>query len=184
MPSGSPSRATSDQRSPAFGERHHRTTGLVPSGVKVRQLQDGLKIDTTCSAWRPGRIGADRRAHPRPPAMCGCIAPQIGGLVCCRIRSLAWANAGLAVRYGSVSWHAVEINIDVQEDLSRPSMRTRGAEVVRGRWCRSMIARSPTEPLEVGGVAVLACCTVSGSAGEAMGLELPIFRPGVSPVAG
>jgi hypothetical protein len=51
---------------------------------------------------------------------------------CCRIRSLAWANAASAVRYGSVSWHAVEVNIGGQEDLPQPSMRTTGAVVGRG----------------------------------------------------
>ena len=50
MPSGSPSRATSDQRSPALWRGAPPNQGWVPSGVKVRQMQDGLKIDTTCSA--------------------------------------------------------------------------------------------------------------------------------------
>ncbi len=48
---------------------------------------------------------------------------------CCRIRSLAWANAASAVRYGSVSWHAVEVNIGDQEDLPRPPMRTSARSV-------------------------------------------------------
>ena len=47
---------------------------------------------------------------------------------CCRIRSLAWANAASAVLYGSVSWHAVEVNIGDQEDLPRPPMRTLGGD--------------------------------------------------------
>jgi hypothetical protein len=55
-----------------------------------------------------------------------------------------------------------------------PSMRTLGAEVARGRWRRSVVGRSPMEPLAVGGVAVLARCTAAGPAGEAMGLELLI----------
>ena len=58
-------------------------------------MQDGIKIDTTSSAQRPGRVGAGR---------------------------LAWANAAAAVTYGSVGWHAVEVSIGGQEDLPRPSM--------------------------------------------------------------
>ena len=63
-----------------------------------------------------------------------------------------------------------------QEDLPRPSMRTLGAELVRGRWSRSAIGRSPMKPLGVGGVAVLPRCTACGPAGKARGPELPIFR--------
>lgn len=82
MPSGSPSRATSDQRSPALWRGAPLNQGpWVPSGVKAREVQHGLKIDTTCSARRRGRVGAGRLAHPRPPATSGCIAPQTGGLV-------------------------------------------------------------------------------------------------------
>jgi hypothetical protein len=71
-------------------------------------------------------------------------------------------------------------------------MRTPGAEVARGRWCRSAVGRSLMEPLAVGGVAVFARCTASEVAGAATGLERPIFkrlcrsrqvhrRPGASP---
>jgi hypothetical protein len=53
-------------------------------------------------------------------------------------------------------------------------MRTPGAEVVRGRWRRSVVGRSSMEPLEVGGVAVLVRCMASGPAGETTRLERPI----------
>jgi hypothetical protein len=68
--------ATSDERSPALWRGAPPNQGPGFPGVKVRQAQDGLKIDTTCSARRPGRVGADRLAHPRPRATSGCIAPQ------------------------------------------------------------------------------------------------------------
>jgi len=58
-------------------------------------VQDGIKINTTSSAQRSGRVGA------------GC---------------LAWANAASAVTYGSVGWHAVEVSIGGQEDLPHPPM--------------------------------------------------------------
>src|SRR6266851_10402697 len=64
-----------------YGEGHHRTRDL---GHLWREGAPGaarLKTDTTCSAQRPGRVGAGRRAHPRPPATSGCIAPQTGGVV-------------------------------------------------------------------------------------------------------
>ncbi len=44
-----------------------------------------------------------------------------------------------------------------------PSMRTPGAEVVRGRWRRSAIGGSLVESLAVVEVAVFECCTASGS---------------------
>jgi hypothetical protein len=55
-----------------------------------------------------------------------------------------------------------------------PSLRTLGGEVIRGRWGKSAIDRSPSEPLTVHDVAVLRCCTASGPAGEAARPELPI----------
>ena len=45
-----------------------------------------------------------------------------------------------------------------------PSMRTLGGEVVRGRWGRSAAGGSLSEPLAVGDVAVLRCCTAAGLA--------------------
>jgi hypothetical protein len=53
------------------------------------------------------------------------------------------------------------------------SMRTLGAEVVRSCWRWSVIGRIPTEPLAVGGVAVLSRCMASGPAGEDTSLERP-----------
>jgi hypothetical protein len=148
----------------------------IPSGVKVRQARDGLKIDTTCSAQRPGRVDGGRLAHPRPRVTSGRIAPQIGGLVCCRIRSLAWVNANSAVRYGSISWHAVKVNIGGQEDLPRPSIRTSARPVYSGRCGKSAADRSPSKPRAVHDVAVLRSCTASGLADEMILAELPIFR--------
>lgn len=61
-------------------------------------------------------------------------------------------------RYDRLRRHATGRSILAR----RPSMRTLGAEVVRGRWRWSVIGRSPTEPLAVGGVAVLPRCIASG----------------------
>ena len=58
------------------------------------------------------------------------------------------------------------------DDRVIPSMRTPGAEVVRGRWRWSVIGRSLMEPFAVGGVAVLAHCTASGPAGGAIALSV------------
>ena len=77
----------------------------------------------------------------------------------CRIRSLAWANAASAVRYGSVSWHAVEGNTGGQEDLPGRSMRTSAKSVGEGRWGRSRVAGGLWAPFQVACVAVLDCCT-------------------------
>ena len=138
-----------------FGEGHHRTRAWVPSGVKVRQVQDGLKIDTTCSAQRPGRVGAGRLAHPRPRARSGCIAPQIGGPVLLSYTVAGLGQRSSAVRYGSVSWHAVEGNTGGQEDLPRPSMRTIGNPVNEGR-----LRRWPDQPQRSGiDGGRLGCCT-------------------------
>jgi hypothetical protein len=46
----------------------------------------------------------------------------------------------------------------------RPSMRTLGGEVLRGRWGRSLFVGSPREPLESYEVAVFECCTASAFA--------------------
>src|SRR5690349_13294486 len=61
-------------------------------------------------------------------------------------------------------------------------MRTPGGEVVRGRWGKSAVHGSPSEPLAVDDVAVLRCCTAPGPAGEVAQPELPLFRPDLSPV--
>lgn len=45
-------------------------------------------------------------------------------------------------------------------------MRTRGDEVVRGRWGKSVDDRGLSKPLAVDDVAVLDCCTASGLVGE------------------
>ena len=50
-----------------------------------------------------------------------------------------------------------------------PSVRTPGAEVVRGRWGRSLFGGSLSESLGAAGVAVLLCCTSA--------LGLPSRRP-------
>jgi hypothetical protein len=154
-----------------YGKGHHRTRGLGPLGREgapgAGRPQDRHHLQRPTSwpsrCWPPGspEASGDEWLHR--------ASKQVASS-CCRIRSLAWANAASAVRYGSVSWHAVEVNIGGQEDLPRPSMRTPGAEVVRGRWRRSVVGRSRMEPLAAGGVAVLARCTASGSAGEAMGV--------------
>src|SRR5690348_9359081 len=61
-------------------------------------------------------------------------------------------------------------------------MRTPGGEVVRGRWGKSAVHGSPSEPLAVDDVAVLRCCTAPGPAGEVAQPELPLLRPDLSPV--
>ena len=80
----------------------------------------------------------------------------------CRIRSLAWANAASAVRYGSVSWHAVEGHTGGQEDLPGRSMRTSAKSVGEGRWARSNVAGGQWPPHRVARGAVLDCCTRFG----------------------
>ncbi len=144
-----------------YGEGHHRTRGLGP-------------------LWREGAPGAARpqdrhhlqRPTPWPSRRWPPGSPEASGDEWLhrasnrwrRIRSLAWANAASAVRYGSVSWHAVEVNIGDQEDLPRPPMRTSARPAYSGRWSRSVTDRSPTEPFAVDGVAVSECCTASSLA--------------------
>jgi hypothetical protein len=55
-----------------------------------------------------------------------------------------------------------------------PSMRTLGGEVARGRWGRSAVDRSLSEPLAVDDVAVFECCTALDLSTE-LGAELPRF---------
>ena len=57
-------------------------------------------------------------------------------------------------------------------------MRTPGAAVVGGRWGRSAIDRSLSEPLAAYGVAVFDCCTAVRQADEAARPGLPITRGG------
>src|SRR5690348_8319803 len=55
-------------------------------------------------------------------------------------------------------------------------MRAPGDKLARGRWRRSAVGGQSDGAVAVGGVAVLSRCTASGPAGEASGLERPIFR--------
>jgi len=43
------------------------------------------------------------------------------------------------------------------------SMRTPGAEVVRGGWGRSLVGGSRSEPFSAARAAVLVCCTAFGN---------------------
>ena len=118
----------------------------VPSGVKVRQVQDGLKIDTTCSAQRPGRVGAGRLAHPRPQATSGWSAPQIGSLVfiavCGRWPGPTSHRLSAAARSDGIQ---LRLTVVVRRYLPRPSMRTLIAAVEAGRchWSGGRIATLP-----------------------------------------
>src|SRR5215813_10912379 len=55
------------------------------------------------------------------------------------------------------------------------SVRTLGAEVVRGRWSRSLVADSLSEPFPVDGVAVFVCCTVPSLAVMRSGKHDPLL---------
>jgi hypothetical protein len=94
------------------------------------------------------------------------------------------ARVAVRRREGSIlcSKSAFEVELRGFEPLTL-SMRTPGGEVARGRWGRSAVDRSLWESLAVDGVAVLVRCTASGPAGEAVSLELPLFRLSGHPVA-
>ena len=67
--------------------------------------------------------------------MSGCIAPQIGGLVCCRIRSLAWANAAswpIAVVY--VGPRHAEVGSSHRTPLRLLHTCAAHPEMVTARW--------------------------------------------------
>jgi hypothetical protein len=63
---------------------------------------------------------------------------------------------------------ALDVELRGFEPLT-PSMRTLGAEVVRGRWGRSAVAGSLSKPFAVGHVAVLVCCTAFGPSPRRVG---------------